>query len=229
MIKTQSNRAAQQRFRDLCKAANEQAFEFSSGHIDPWKERVSWRKKAIWSAFAIGCAAAIAGIATERSTGSPSDRRVSAPNAELPMTTRSIDPQSGRSADPVPVQPVRWVEKELLVDIEQVALADASRQLAKATGTTLIGAESLPPTLVVTLHARFGDIPAAWHRLLQGEVLYSVDCSGTGACHVAIAGPVQVHPVLEQGLRTPPLPELPAPPLKNQLPGEAESQPDGAC
>ncbi len=127
---------------------------------------------------------------------------------------------------------VHWQGPLLVMQLQQLPLAQAVAQLAVATRSTVAGADQLRQPVAMTIDWRGRDIAAAWHYLLQGRAGFSVSCGGNGgneggsACHVWITSERSV-PGATAGLGGPDVRPHQTP--AGHEPAEIESQPDGSC
>ncbi|NUZ06069.1 hypothetical protein [Piscinibacter koreensis] len=156
--------------------------------------------------------------------------RAETPEAILAASVASARPSPAAvlppSPEPAAGGPVRRQGNDLLLDFDGVPLPEAVALLARATGTAVHDAESLLPSVLVTLHLRARSVGDAWKQLLQGRAAFDIACPVTG-CQVVIAGerslPSQATRATGAGGAG-----RHAEPAK--APTEEElSQPDGAC
>ena len=82
----------------------------------------------------------------------------------------ALVPSTGTSL----AEPARWQGNELLIDFDEVPLAQAIVLLSGATSTVVNGSDLLKAPVLVTLHLRTGDVSAAWRHLLHGHATSSM-------------------------------------------------------
>ncbi len=138
---------------------------------------------------------------------------------------------SNTTAAAGPLAPVHWQGPLLVMQLQQLPLAQAVAQLAQATQSTVSGLDLLRQPGVMTIDWRGRDIGAAWQYLLQGRASFSVSCAsasggGGGGCHVWINS----ERLRASAAAGPTGPESgPQQTRAGHEPAEIESQPDGSC
>ncbi len=118
---------------------------------------------------------------------------------------------------------IRWDGNELIVELDEMPLPRAIELLAQATHTTVASVQLLQSRAPLTLRGRFGDVPAAWARLLEGRAGHSLSCSA-GACRLWL---ISETPVATRPAGTSAAAPEDAP--RTATPEEEASQPGGAC
>jgi len=132
------------------------------------------------------------------------------------------------SAGTGPAEAARWQSNELVIDFDQVPLAQAIVHLSGATNTVVSGADLLKAPVLVTLHLRTGDVSAAWQHLLHRHATFSMSCSAS-SCQVWINSEIAASSATAAPNDENATHGTEREPRSGVTREEMESQPDGSC
>lgn len=154
------------------------------------------------------------------------DGKASTPEPVRPRAAAALAqvPSTGTS----PAEPARWQGNELVIDFDQVPLAQAIVLLSGATGTVVSGSDLLKAPVLVTRHLRTGDVSAAWQHLLHRHATFSMSCSAS-SCQVWINSEIAASSATAAPSQEDALPGTEREPRSGVTREEMESQPDGSC
>jgi hypothetical protein len=205
----------------LCREAGRQAQGWGPLELD---SPPAWRSRRV---AVVGCCLLAVVVALASFVLEPEDEAPGREDPALPALG-SVLAFSATAGD-VATAPARWEGDELVVDFEQVPLAQAVSLLAIATGTQVHGADQLKAPAFVTLHLRTREVPAAWQQLLQRHAAFSMSCSESSNCQVWVrseaAGPTAAGAADRIDASAGDDRAGPAGASRDDM----ESQPDGSC
>jgi hypothetical protein len=166
---------------------------FGDGPVAPWQARRAGRSVARATRIAALCggavllaAAALAAVvsktATQGSEASQPDADQSVPAmAQAEASAASVMTPEPSAPEPAAAMPstltIVRVASEWRIDAVAASRADAAQQLARLSGTPLLGAASLlAQARPLNLHWQGRDLAAAWQAVFGAEINYALQC-----------------------------------------------------
>ena len=164
---------------------------FGDGPATPWQPQVPTRTAVRWALLATACAAAAVWVATvAMAPAAVEAMAIPAPagQREIPLTHDSVDTEPAPpAARPDATPSRRALESASLVvaragatwriDARRASRLEAARQLARLSGSPLLGAlDLIARTRPLDLRWQGRDLAGAWQEVLGSELNYALQC-----------------------------------------------------
>lgn len=165
---------------------------FGDGPATPWQPQVPKRTAVRWALLATACAAAAVWVATVAIAPAAVEAlAIPAPagHREIPLSNDIVDaePAPPPPARPDATPPRQSLESASLVvaragatwriDARRASRLEAARQLARLSGSPLLGAlDLIARTRPLDLRWQGRDLAGAWQEVLGSELNYALQC-----------------------------------------------------